>query len=295
MDTTDLQRSIHEALDLAGASIVVVDGRRGYPLSGLVWSDTLVLTTSRAVRREGVTVVSADGATHAAEPIGRDPGTDLALVRLADATSLPPARWAAEDSLKVGQIVVRAARTRDGLQATLGIVSVYGGPWRSPEGASLERTLASDAAPFRGYSGGPLLTLAGEVAGLSSSAFERQLPLAVPHATVRRVVAELEAHGRIRRGYLGVAGQPIRLPPDQAEASGQRVGLMLISVESGSPAEAAGLALGDVLLAIDGAEARHPGALLALLDERTIGRTLAVNYLRGGEVAETKVTVGERP
>lgn len=290
MDETTLITTV----ETVALSIVRVEGRRGYPLSGIVYDEKHIITTSRAAERDdNLRVGLPSGGSAPASLVGRDPSTDLALLRLED-HGLEPVAWAEAESLKVGQLVLRVARPRRGLHATLGILSHIGQAWRTAWGGRLEQRLESDAGTFPGFSGGPLVTLAGEVVGLGTAALNRQGDTLIPAAAVSRVAGSLLTHGRIRRGYLGLAGQAVRLPEALAVGLEQRLGLLLSAVEPDSPATAAGLALGDILLSLGGETVQHPSQLLALLDDTTIGKTLNVSFLRGGEVLERSITVGER-
>ena len=288
-----------EMLETVSRSVVTVDGRRGYALSGVVYRVDLVVTTSRAVEEEAVQVGTADGRTLSATLVGHDPATDLALLRLdgveTEEAELEPATWAETDALKVGQTVFRIGRPGDGLRVTKGILGGLGGVWHTAWGGRLDARIYTDAATFRGFSGGPLVTLNGEVVGLNTAALNRAGDATIPSATVKRVVGALLEHGRVRRGYLGLGGQSVRLPADIRERSGQRAGLMVVSIEGEGPALSAGLVLGDILLKFGGAAVYRPEHLLAGLDETQVGKAVEVELLRGGEVRTLNVTVGERP
>ncbi|CAN5774032.1 trypsin-like peptidase domain-containing protein [soil metagenome] len=291
-----------EMLETVSRSVVTVDGRRGYALSGVVYAaDTgasaMVVTTSRAVEEETAQVGTADGRTLSATLVGRDPATDLAVLKLegaAEEMGLEPIVWAEMDTLKVGQTVFRVGRPGDTLRATKGILGGLGGAWHTRWGGRVDARLYTDAAAFRGFSGGPLVTLNGETVGLNTAALNRAGDAVVPSATVRRVVGALLEHGRVRRGYLGLGGQSVRLPAEIRERSGQRAGLMVVSVEAEGPAAQAGLVLGDILLKYGGEAVYRPGHLLAQLDETQVGKALGVELLRGGEIHALSVTVGER-
>ena len=181
------------------------------------------------------------------------------------------------------------------MQAALGVVSALGESWRTPAGGLIDRYVQTDMVMYPGFSGGPLVNMTGQVLGLNTSALLRGQSLTVPLATLRRVTEMLLAHGRIRRGYLGVSTQPVRLPVVLAERLGQETGLLLITVESNSPAEQGGLLLGDTLVALDGAAIRHPDDLLSCLSTERIGTTVLIRIVRGGQVQEQSLVLGERP
>jgi S1-C subfamily serine protease len=148
---------------------------------------------------------------------------------------------------------------------------------------------------YLGFSGGPLVDAAGQVLGLNTSALLRGISLAVPAPTLRQVVETLLAHGRVRRGYLGMGAQPVRLPAALKQQLGQETGVLLVSVESGSPAEQGGLLLGDTIVSLDGQPVRHMDDLLALLSGDRVGAVVSVRIVRGGQVQELTVLIGEHP
>ena len=282
------------AIEKIGPSVVRVSARRSYDLSGVVWAEDVVVTTSRAVEREeDIHVTLADGRTVAATLQGRDPGTDLAVLR-ATTEGLSVPEWADADALKVGQFALIVGRPGESVQATSGIVSALGGEWRTRAGGRIDHFLQTDANTFPGFSGGPLVNLEGSILGINSSALMRGGSVTLPASTVRRVVGALLEHGGMRRGYLGLGGQPVRLPENLSDTLGKRAGLLITSVAPESPAADAGLVLGDTLVLFDGESVHQPAHLLALLDETRIGRAVPVTLVRGGEVQELTVTVGER-
>ena len=181
------------------------------------------------------------------------------------------------------------------MRASLGIVGLVGEPWRTALGGRVAFELRTDARAFPGFSGGPLLSAAGEVLGVSTAALTREGSVTLPTETVRRVVEALRTHGRMRRGYLGLGGQPVELPKALQEPAGQRAGLLVTSAEPGAPAEAAGVTVGDIIVRFGSERVRHPRELAALLGEETVGQTAALTLVRAGALAELSVTVGERP
>lgn len=296
---TEILSSLSEALaeiaDRGGRGVVRVEARRRLPASGILWSaDGLVVTAHHIVRRDdNIHVGLPDGRTVSATLVGRDPSTDLAVLR-AEATDLTPAAWAAPDGLRVGHIVLALGRPGRTVQATLGIVSALGDEWRTPAGGKLDRYLQTDVVMYPGFSGGPLVDAAGQVLGLNTSALLRGVSLTVPAPTVRRVVEALQAHGRMRRGFLGVGAQAVRLPEAIARQVSQETGLLLVSVNPGGPAEKAGLLLGDTIVSLDDHPVRQMDDLLALLSADRVGVTTPVRFVRGGQLQERSVVIGER-
>jgi len=277
--------------------LVRVEARRRLPASGLVWSPDGVIVTAHHVieQDEAVRVGLHGGQTVTATLVGRDATTDLAVLRVETMNLIPPA-WAEPDlgGLRVGHLVLAVGRPGQSAQATLGIVSALGENWRTPTGGLIDRYVQTDVVMFPGFSGGPLVNAAGQVLGLNTSALLRGLSLTVSVATIHRVVGMLLTHGKIRRGYLGVSTQPVRLPAMLQQSVGQETGLLLITVEPQSPAEQGGLLLGDTLIAFDDTPVRHPDDLLAFLSTDRIGATVRVRLVRAGQVQEQAVVVGER-
>ena len=283
------------AAEIVARSTVAVYGRPHGPGSGVVWSaEGHIVTADHVVQRdEEISLALPDGQTAAATLVGRDPANDIALLK-ADASGLIPADWLAMDALKVGQLVLALGRTDpDGISTTLGVISALrkdrqGGRRR------LEAYIQTDVLMYPGYSGGPLVAPGGKIAGLNSSALARGASLALPWETVSAVVTSLKEHGRVRRGYLGVSSHPIRLATSVAEKLGQTYGLILQNVEPDTPAHKSGLLQGDILVAIDGNAIEGMDDLQAVLGAGSVGQSVMVKVVRGGEIKELPVTVGER-
>jgi len=296
-----LSRRTAEIVAAAAPQVVRVEGRRRSPSSGTAWSADLVVTSHHALDgdAEEVEIGLADGATTRAAVAGRDPSTDLALLRVKGRTLAPsgldgPGADAAAAALAPGNLVVGVSRPGRTPRAALGLVARTAGDWRGPAGGRIDRWIETTLDLHPGLSGGVALTASGEVLGVLTSGLARGSAMVVPAETVRRVVASLDRHGGIRRGYLGLATFPVRLPPPAATAAGQYGALLVSAVEPESPAARAGLLLGDALLALGGVEVVDYGDLVPLLDEEKIGKPLTVKVLRAGEVREVSVTVGAR-
>jgi S1-C subfamily serine protease len=263
------------------------------PASGVIWTaDGLVVTAHHVVKSSNLTVHLPEGRTVSATLVGRDPTTDLALVRV-DASDLQPANWD-DAELQVGNLVLALARPGRSVQATLGVVSALGGSWRTGAGGEIDRYLQTDVLMYPGFSGGPLVTASGQFAGINSSALRRGASLTIPATTVRRVAEALLAHGRVQRGYLGVSTQPVRLPAGLREEIGQETGLLIVAVETDSPAESGGLVLGDTIVALDGQVVRHHDDLVRLLSGERVGQKVPVAIVRGGQQQTVNLTIGER-
>jgi S1-C subfamily serine protease len=291
-----LSDAMAEAVAVGGAATVLVDARRRMPASGIAYAADLILTADHVVEREDeIQILLPDGSQVPAALAGRDPGSDLALLRLERAVAA--VAQPAPQEAKVGQIVLALGRpSPDGIQASLGVVSAAGGPVRTGHGGLLERYLRTDAIPYPGFSGGPLVDSAGRVVGLNTSGLARGTALTIPVGLAWSTAEILAQHGHIRRGYLGVRSQPVDLPTVQQRLLNreQTSGLLLVSVEEGSPAEAGGLLLGDIIVGIAGRPVADPDELLSSLAGDVVGKPTPVEILRGGQLQTISVTVGER-
>jgi S1-C subfamily serine protease len=291
----DLSNGFADVVARSAPSVARVEGRRRGPASGIVWSaDGLIVTANHVVHRDDrLSIGLADGQSHEATLVGRDPSTDLALLKVA-ASGLAPLPHATESEMSVGHWVLALARPGRTAQATFGIVSALGEGWRTPMGGQVDHYLQTDVVMYPGFSGGPLVGANGNLLGLNTSGLGQGASLSIPAVTVARVIEALQAHGRVRRGYLGVSTQRVRLPEDIAGTLGQKAGLLVISVETGSPAAEAGMSLGDTIISLGGkAIARHED-LLAALSGDVVGQKEVVQILRGGRTQEVTVKVGER-
>ena len=289
---SDLSRDIAAILERAAAGIVRVDARRGRPATGIVWSDNLVLTAEHVIEHDDAIQVSAGGAVVKAAVAGRDPGTDLALLKTDGLTASPLARAASAD-VRIGHLVLAVGRTSE-LQVTLGIVSGLSGAFRSWRGGETERLIQTTAELLPGFSGGPLLDGDGRVIGINSWNFGRGITRAIPIETAAAVAENLQTHGRIRRAYLGLGAQPVRLGEALRNQLGQDSGLLVVTVEAGGPAAKAGLMQGDTLVRVDGDPVRQLDELFGKLRAFDIGSTHRFGVVRGGELKDVSVALGER-
>lgn len=293
---SELSEALAAAVEKAGWATVLVNGRRRLPASGIAYAADLILTADHVLEREDdIPVMLPDGSQTAATLAGRDPGSDLAVLRLGQAVARP-AEAAAQEG-RVGQLVLALGRpTAEGIQASLGVISAVGGPLRIGRGGLLERYLRTDAIPYPGFSGGPLVDAAGQVLGVNTSGLARGASLAIPVSLAWQIAESLAKHGSVRRGYLGVRSQAVAIPAAQQKALGrqQASGLLLVGVEESSPAAAGGLMVGDILVAIGGQPVADPDELLASLSGEAVGRQAPVQVLRGGQAHTLTVTIGER-
>ena len=293
---TALSEAMAEAVQKAGAATVLVNARRRFPASGIAYAPDMILTADHVVERDDdITVMLPDGSEVKASVAGRDPGSDLAVLRLERAVA--SAAEPAPQDPRVGQLTLSLGRpTPEGIQASLGIVSAIGGPVRTGRGGLLDRYLRTDATPYPGFSGGPLVDTAGRVIGVNTSGLARGASLAIPVGLAWATAETLAKHGRVRRGYLGVRSQPVSIPASQQKALGrdQTSGLLLVGVEENSPSEAGGLMVGDIIVAIAGQLVTDADQLLASLVGDLVGKPTPVQVLRGGQAMSIQVTIGER-
>ena len=302
---TDFSNGLTSAVEKAGVSTVTVDARKRYPASGIAYAEDLVLTADHVVTREdNIKVILPDGKSLAATIAGRDPGSDLAVLRLAE-KALTVAKTS--DDVKVGQLVLALGRPNDqaaalpdrarrGVQASWGIVTSISGPTRTFRGGMLDEYIRSETTPYPGFSGGPLINTEGEVLGLNTSGLTRGSSLTIPVKVAWRVAEALATHGSVKRGYLGVRTQPVEVPEAARQALNrpQEHGLLVLWLEEGGPAEKGGLLVGDILVAVSGQPVGDPDDLFAALNSETVGKAIAVEVLRGGRPETLTVTVGER-
>lgn len=292
---TDLSNSLTSAVEKGGASTLLVDGRRRYPASGIAYTEDLVLTADHVVtREENLKVTLPDGRTLEATLAGRDPGSDLALIRLSEKV-LTPAQTSA--SVKVGQLVLALGRPNEqGVQASWGIVTSINGPARTHRGGLLDEFIQTETTPYPGFSGGPLINTEGEVLGLNTSGLTRGSSLTIPVNAAWRIADALARHGSVRRGYLGVRTQPVEIPEAARQALNRegRRGLLVLWLEENGPAQSGGLFVGDTITAVGGQPVGDPDDLFAALNSETVGKPTPVEVLRGGKPEIVTVTVGER-
>lgn len=279
MSLSSLGSELATLVAAASPSVVRVTGRPRLGSTGFVWGPDLVLTANHTVHQDNVRVDD-----HDATVIGRDPTTDLALLRV-DGATLTPLEWA--DAPAVGNFVVALGRPGRSLRASFGIVGVHGESWKSPAGARVDAWLEPMLYLPPGFSGGPLIDTDGHVVGLNTAGLVRGETLALPAATVRRVVADLLADGRPRRGWLGVGTAAARLP------DGSR-GLVVVSLAQDGPAAQAGVIVGDILVSVDGTPVHHAEELLDRLSGETVGTTLQLGLLRGGAANTVPVVIARR-
>lgn len=289
----ELSEELAETVASVGSSIVRVEGRGRLPASGILWAeDGIVVTANHVLERDdNIRTGLPNGETVGAALIGRDPTTDLAALQV-ESKGLNPPSLSEPEGIRVGNLMLALGRPGRTVQATLGIVSALDEGWQTPAGGRIGHWLQTDVVMLPGFSGGPLVDSSGNVVGMNTSAMLRGVNVSIPITTIQAVVETLRAHGRIRRGYLGVGFHMVRLP--EAVQLDQETGLLVASVEKGSAAEQGDLLLGDTIVSLNGEPVRQPDDLMALLGSDSVGTKTSVRVVRAGEVRELHLTIGER-
>ncbi len=317
----ELSNSFADAVENAAQSVVGVAARRKFPATGIVWdADGHIVTANHVVRHdENITIILPNGETAEATLVGRAPMADIAVLKT-DAEGLVPAKWVAEDAVRVGQLVLAVGRPGEHVQATLGALSGIGqvmtgpprhrghrkgkgGPWGrgrrghkrhgGPRGT--QNVLITDVTMYPGFSGGPLIAGDGSVYGLNTSGLGRGASTTVPVSTLQKVTTQLIEHGKIETGWLGIGLQPVKLPEALQTELEQETGILIVSVEEGSPAQQAGIYMGDTLVGAAGSAVTNPDDLFMVLTDDVIGKEIALQIVRGGEVMTVMATVGTKP
>jgi S1-C subfamily serine protease len=293
----DLSNQLAGAVERGAESILAVHARPQLASTGVHWQDGLVVTTNGTVRRDReIAVTLPSGRRIGATLQGRDPSTDLAVLRI-PAGTLPVATLAA-GALRPGNLVLALARIDDtGPRAAFGAVSVVAGPWRPWGSGEIDRLVLSDVNLYPGFGGGPLVDAAGQVLGINSGRLSRPYTTTLPAETVTRVIGQLASRGYVRRGYLGATMQPVELQEQLRSrlSLDRRGGLLVVTVEPDGPSASGGLLVGDVILAIGGSPVAEPEDVLKVLDGDTAGRSLPLELVRGGRKEQVEVLIGERP
>jgi S1-C subfamily serine protease len=292
----ELSTSLAEAVEASAKSIVAIHARRRIPSSGVVWRDGIIVGASHTVRTDGdvaVTLPSGDSAR--ATIVGRDASTDLIALRLNGAGPSAAPR-ADADAGRIGSLVLAVGRPGRKVSASFGIVSAVADDWRGTTGGRIDRVLRLDLSIYDGFSGGPLVDATGAVIGIDNSALSRGTPVALPAATVDRVVDELLQRGHVRRPFIGVAVQQVALSAATVERHklSRDAGLVVVSVADGSPAESAGILIGDVVFAANGQPLRRPTDLLDALTTVADGASVELEHLRGAAIMKSTVTPTDR-
>jgi S1-C subfamily serine protease len=296
-ELSSFSHQLADAVAAAGAWTVRVQARRGPPASGIALAADLVLTADHVVdpsREDSIRIGLPDGSEVGGSVVGRDPATDLAILRIASGT-LTPATPAAGDP-RVGSLALVVARPGPTPNASLGLITGLAGPARTRRGGMLERFIQVDAVLYPGFSGGPLVDVDGAVLGMITSGLGFGGPaVATPWSLASRLAETIGQHGKVPRGFLGVGSQPVTLSPQAKELTGgQERGLLVVQIAEGGPAATAGFLQGDILVRLDGTPVTNADDLQGLLGPDRVGSGVTAAVIRGGELRDIGVTVGTR-
>lgn len=294
---TELSDAMANAAEEAGKFTVLVDARRRFPASGIAFAKDMILTAGHVVEREeDIRILLADGSEVTARLAGRDPGTDLAVLKL-DSASAIPAKVAGTPA-RVGQFVLAIARpSKNGIESSFGTVNAIGGPVRTGRGGMLDKYIKTDVVSYPGFSGGPLINGEGEVFGINTSGFGGGgEAITIPSDVAWGIADTLAKHGKIKRGYLGIRSQTVNLPEESQKQlkRKQETGLLIVGLENESPAEKGGLMVGDILVGVAGVAVEHHDELFTRLSGDVVGKSTPMDILRGGNLQTISVVVGER-
>ncbi|MBV9677625.1 MAG: serine protease [Acidobacteriaceae bacterium] len=296
-DLSGLSQALTELVEKSVSGVVAVKAAPYRVVSGVCLSENTVAVAHHALRREGrVPVQKADGTEGVATVLGRDPGIDVAILKTDDLLH-KPLEASQSDTLKAGSLATVVGLTIDaGPTASLGILGAVGGPRRTWRGGSLHQFLRLDVNLYPSQSGAAVVDAEGKLIGLATPGLLRHSAVAVPVPTLRALAEELEKQGRVRQGYIGVGLQPVAILPKLREKLGTaaETGLIVLTVEGDSPAEKAGMLIGDVLTKIGDNTVTQVEDVQHALRGDNVGRELKIQLLRGGEAVELNLTVAER-
>ena len=294
----NLSDDLANAVERAGQSVVAVHGRRRFPASGLAWRTDQVITASHVLERDtDLSITAPDGTQHAAKLLGRDTGSDVAVLGVADA-ALNPFERPEANTLAAGNLVLAVGRpgTPEPI-ASFGAISSVGGAWRTAQGGLLDAYIRADVALLPGLSGGAIADVQGRVVGMLSAYLAGGDPVGIPVNSLDGIVQRILTGQSFRRAYLGVSTQPVELQEALRSRLGiaQTSGLMLLGIEPGTPAEQGGLLLGDLLLAIGERTVEDGEALQMALGPEAINTPTRIKLIRGGNLRDISVTPAPRP
>jgi len=292
-----LSHDLAHVVEQVSPSVVAVNARRHLSSSGVYWRDGIIVTAAHTIRRtDEISVILANSQSVVATLAGVDPTTDLAVLKI-DNPELSPPLFGDSSQLKVGHVVLAVGRgVQRGLNATLGIVGVLSGSWRTWRGGLIDQFIGLDLVLHPGAAGGPLTDSHGRVLGINTLGLSRSMALTIPVSTVNRVVTHLLEKGHMGLGYLGLGMRPIPLPENLKSTLNLSAdsGLIVVTVEPDGPGSKAGVLFGDVIVALEGTAVSNIRDLQAFLEPESVGKTIPVSIIRGGKPIEINVTIGER-
>ncbi|HUK09614.1 MAG TPA: S1C family serine protease [Stellaceae bacterium] len=290
-----LSREIAGVVERVGGRVVAVNGGNRRGASGIHWRPGVIVTAESALERdEDLSVTLPGGREVAASLAGRDPSTDVAVLRFT-AEGLPSAEVGDASDLRAGHFALAVGNYGSGATASLGIVGFAGGAWESMRGGLIDGLIRLDLNLSASAEGGAVADAEGRVVGMAVFGPHRRV-LVIPARTIDRVIDPLLAKGRIPRGYLGAGLQRVELPaPAGAKDAKGRRGLLVVSIDPNAPASAAGLRVGDIVLTWNGTALRRVRELMRQLGPESVGRKIELGLIRGDAPLTLSVVLGERP
>ena len=290
---TELANALAARAETARTAVVAIRSGEGRYLTGTLWQSGVVVVSEQALPgKDEFELVAPGGAILPAKVAGRDPSTNIAILKTAEPLA-PPAFTAAEP--KVGAVALAiGADGEGGASARFGIVNLVGGEWHSRRGGLIDRRIVLDTRLASREEGGPVFDAAGAHLGMSTFG-PRGRVIVIPSATIARVVPQLIKDGHVARGWLGVALHPVAAPDALHESADQTGGMMVMSVVENGPAAQAGIVAGDIILSVDGIAAHRPRKIARYFGGDSIGRRVDIRLIRGGAVITVQTTIEERP
>lgn len=292
----EFSNQLADTVEQAARSVVAVNARRRMSSTGVYWRSGVIVTADHTVNRdEEISITLPDNRSVTATLAARDSSTDLALLKLED-VDLPTMEVSDSSALRIGEIVLAIARSRDGAtSASMGVISTIGGAWRGWQGGRIDQFIRPSLMLYPGFSGSPLINAEGRVVGINTTG-PRHMTLSIPSATVDRVVDQLLQTGRIARGYLGLGMQAVQLPDALLRSFNlTQSGVIVVSIAPDAPGDQAGVLIGDIITTLNGTAIAEVSDVHRLLDPDQVGQPITAQIIRGGTLIEVTIIVGERP
>lgn len=296
IDLVTVSENLAKAVESAGRYVVSLQTHPRVPASGVYWQNGVVVTAEHVLKGFSEAEVTApDGTKHHATLAGKDESTGLAAFKL-DSLDLPLPELSNGELWKPGHLTLTVGRSRRGATASMGVISSIGGPWRTWRGGDVDRFVQLDYSLYPNSTGGAVIDANGALIGIATQAFSRFGAVAIPAATVNRVLPALLSSGYVARGYLGIGLRAVPLPESMHPLMVQpgATGVIVLSVEEGAPAHQAGICMGDILVGFDNQPVRDSDDVQGLLGPGSVGRSIHVSLIRAGKRVELDVLVAEK-